>query len=280
MKFRITKNRYLEGFGIVVVILALVRCFFPSVAERKVSVQDGMSVDSTQLEQQHVTADVSDKKELSVTPAADEADRKEPTAKPLEIKPSRFFDSAGNIIKNKILSVSNYKEAFPDSNDLQLLAAQKYGVSPVEYRADAENNKSGLVYIGANPYYDTDPMTRSIPYLVPRAATLLNDIGRAFFDSLQVKGLPINRFIVTSATRTREDVAILRRHNRNATENSCHMYGTTFDISYTRYNPISTPVSDDQLKWVLSEVLRDMRESERCYVKYEVKQSCFHVTTR
>lgn len=266
MKFKVTKNRYLEGFGIVVIIFALVRCFFPSVAEQKVSVQEGVEVDSAQIDQQRAANDVSEKKELD--------------SKPLEIKPSRFFDSAGNIIKNKILSVNNYKEAFPDTNDLQMVAAQKYGVPPMEYRADVENNKTGLVYIGANPYYDTDPMTRSIPYLVPRAATLLNDIGRAFFDSLQVKGLPINRFIVTSATRTREDVAILRRHNRNATENSCHMYGTTFDISYTRYNPISTPVRDDQLKWVLSEVLRDMRESERCYVKYEVKQSCFHITTR
>lgn len=280
MKFKITKNRYLEGFGIVVVILALVRCIFPSVAEQRTAAQDGASVDSMQVDEQRAAAVVSDKKELSVAPKAETAENKEPDPKPFVIKPSRFFDSAGKVIRNKIFSVSNYKEAFPDSNDLQMLAAQKHGVNPVEYRADAENKKTGLVFIGANPYYDTDPMARSIPYLVPRAATLLNDIGRAFFDSLQVKGLPVCHFIVTSATRTREDVAILRRHNKNATENSCHMYGTTFDISYTRYNPVSTPVRDDQLKWVLSEVLRDMRESERCYVKYEVKQSCFHITTR
>lgn len=266
MKFRITKNRFLQGFGIVVILLALVRCIFPSVAEKRVA----------------ANGDVADSM-VVVEPKADKddvAEKIEPDAKPLKVKPSRFFDSAGNILRNKIYSVHNYREAFPDSNDLQMLAAQKYGVSPVEYRADADGQKSGLVFIGANPYYDTDPMTRSIPYLVPRAATLLNDIGRAFFDSLQVKGLPLNRFIVTSATRTREDVAILRRHNKNATENSCHMYGTTFDISYTRYNPVSTPARDDQLKWILCEVLRDMRLNERCYVKYEVKQSCFHITTR
>ncbi len=266
MKFKITKNRYLEGFGIVVVLLALVRCFFPSVAEKRIAMQGDVVTDSTVIAETKTESDV--------------PERQEPDSKPLNIKPSKFFDAAGNILKNKIFSVSNYKEAFPDSNDLQMLAAQKYGVSPVEHRADAESSKTSLVYIGANPYYDIDPMTRSIPYLVPRAATLLNDIGRAFFDSLQVKGLPLNRFIVTSATRTREDVAILRRHNKNATENSCHMYGTTFDISYTRYNPVSTPTRDDQLKWILSEVLRDMRVSERCYVKYEVKQSCFHITTR
>lgn len=266
MKFKINKNRFLEGFGVVVILLALVRCFFPSIAEHKVAVQEKDAADSAVVKD-------TDAESGSV-------DEKKTVSMPLNIKPSKFYDSAGNLLRNKISSVRNYKEAFPDSNDLQLLAAQKYGVTPVELRADVENSKTGLVYIGANPYYDTDPMKRSIPYLVPRAATLLNDIGRAFFDSLQVKGLPLNHFIVTSATRTREDVALLRRHNKNATENSCHMYGTTFDISYTRYNPISTPARDDQLKWVLSEVLRDMRESERCYVKYEVKQSCFHITTR
>ena len=39
-------------------------------------------------------------------------------------------------------------------------------------------------------------------------------------------------------------------------------------------------VRNDTLKWVLSEVLRDMREAKRCYVKYEVKQGCFHLTAR
>jgi hypothetical protein len=39
-------------------------------------------------------------------------------------------------------------------------------------------------------------------------------------------------------------------------------------------------VRNDTLKWVLSEVLRDMREQKRCYIKYEVKQGCFHMTVR
>jgi hypothetical protein len=39
-------------------------------------------------------------------------------------------------------------------------------------------------------------------------------------------------------------------------------------------------VRDDTLKWILSEVLRDQRELGRCYIKYEVKQGCFHMTVR
>lgn len=188
---------------------------------------------------------------------------------------------------HRLLSVPNYKEAFPDTNALQLTAAHQWGVPPVKDREDAEQRKRELVYMAASPYYSVDPLNQSIPYLVPRAAILLEDIGRAFFDSLQVKGVPLHRFIVTSVLRTQADVVRLRNFNRNATENSCHLYGTTLDIAYNRYKTVQDPdglprrrVQDDTLKWVLSEVLRDMRQNGRCYVKYEVKQGCFHLTVR
>ena len=105
--------------------------------------------------------------------------------------------------------------------------------------------------------------------------------------TLYVKVYPCISFIVTSVLRTQEDVSRLRRHNGNATENSCHLYGTTFDICYNRYETVEDPegpprrrVRDDTLKFVLSEVLRDMREQGRCFIKYEVKQGCFHMTVR
>ena len=188
---------------------------------------------------------------------------------------------------HRIYSVSSYDKAFPDSNAVQLQAANQWGVPPVKNRADAEARKKELVYVASSPYYHVDPLRQSIPYLVPRAAVLLQDIGQAFFDSLYIKGVPLHRLIVTSVLRTEEDVARLRRFNQNATENSCHLYGTTFDICYNRYETVEPPegprrrqVRDDTLKFVLSEVLRDMREQGRCYIKYEKKQSCFHMTVR
>ena len=39
-------------------------------------------------------------------------------------------------------------------------------------------------------------------------------------------------------------------------------------------------VADVRLKQILSEVLNDQRHLGRCYVKYEVKQGCFHITVR
>ena len=109
---------------------------------------------------------------------------------------------------------------------------------------------------------------------------MLHDIGEAFFDSLYAKGLPLHQLIVTSVLRSMDDVAKLKRHNPNATEQSCHLYGTTIDICYNRYQPLTREVRNDTLKWVLSEVLRDKRNEGRCYIKYEVKQGCFHMTVR
>jgi len=181
---------------------------------------------------------------------------------------------------HRIWSVPSYKDAFPDNQQVQIVAANQWGVKPVKNREDAEKRMKELVYIDANPYFHVDKLTSSIPYLVPRAAVLLQDIGQAFYDSLYIKGVPLNSMIVTSVLRTMEDVEKLQRRNCNATENSCHMYGTTFDICYNRYHPVGRPVRDDTLKWVLSEVLRDKRDEGRCYVKYEVKQGCFHITVR
>jgi len=181
---------------------------------------------------------------------------------------------------HRIWSVPSYKDAFPDNQDVQIVAANKWGVKPVQNREDAEQRKQELVYVDASPYYHVDKLKSSIPYLVPRAAVLLQDIGQSFYDSLYMKGIPMNKLIVTSVLRTMDDVKKLQRHNLNATDNSCHLYGTTFDICYNRYHSVTQYVRDDTLKWVLSEVLRDKREEGQCYIKYEVKQGCFHITVR
>ena len=254
---KLTKKRYLQGFLAVVLLLAAVRAVFPQVA-----VESGERREEREMtEGSEVTSPHS----------------------PL----STLHSETPHSKHHRIRSVANYFEAFPDTNGLQLTAAEKWGVRPVKNRQDAEARKRELVYIDASPYYHVDPLYSSIPYLVPQAAILLQDIGQAFFDSLYVKGVPLHKVIVTSVLRSQEDVVQLRRRNGNATEKSCHLYGTTFDICYNRYKTVEDPdgparrqVQNDTLKWVLSEVLRDMREQGRCYIKYEVKQGCFHMTVR
>lgn len=186
-----------------------------------------------------------------------------------------------------IYSVPSFSRTFPDLQDVHIISARKWGVSPVRSRRAAESMKEELVFVGANPFYKVDPgMNSSIPYLVPRAARLLETIARNYLDSLYVKGIPMHKILVSSVLRTEEDIERLLRINVNASPESCHRFGTTFDIPYNRYHTVSLPnenrlpVQNDTLKWVLAEVLRDVRAEGLCYIKYEVKQGCFHITTR
>lgn len=273
---KISKNRYLQGFLVVVLLLALVRVIFPSVAEPRLTAhsegKDSTAIDSLRGD---LMASAGAQDELSVTPD---------TASDGSF--SIFFDKNGKEVKHRIFSVPHFGNTFPDQQDVQIVAASKHGVAPVQNREEAEHSKGKLVYVGSNPFFYVDKLNNSIPYLVPRASVLLQDIGRAYFDSLQIKGIPLHKVIVTSILRTKDDVSKLRTRNGNATENSCHLYGTTFDICYNRYKQIQTEkqprrqVQNDTLKWVFSEVLRDFREKNRCYIKYEVKQGCFHITVR
>ena len=275
----ISKNKFLQGFLAVVLVLALVRCIFPSIAGPKIALEEEAIPDSVQtITEDTVKAVVPATTDTTKAILHDSVRSLTPTAASLPI----YTDK-----KHPIMGVYNYKEAFPDSNDVQLTAALAFGITPLANRDELEKRKGEMVYVGANPYFRLDNLKRSIPYLVPRAAVLLQDIGRSFLDSLYVKHVPLHQMIVTSVTRTTDDVEKLRGHNKNATENSCHLYGTTFDICYNRYvtvqppqAPIRRAVQNDTLKWVLSEVLRDMRQQQRCYVKYEVKQGCFHITVR
>ena len=270
LDMKISKNRYLQGFVVVVLLLALVRLVFPSVAEPRLAKnekgQDSAEVDSLKG---------MEKDELSAAPDTAMAGMA-----------SIFFDKDGKEVKHRIFSVPHFGNTFPDQQDVQILAANQHGVAPVQNREEAEHSKGKLVYVGSNPFFYVDKLNNSIPYLVPKASVLLQDIGRAYFDSLQIKGIPLHKIIVTSILRTKDDVAKLRTRNGNATENSCHLYGTTFDICYNRYKQIQTKnqprrqVQNDTLKWVFSEVLRDFRNKNRCYIKYEVHQGCFHITVR
>ena len=266
---KISKKRYIQTFLLVVILLAILKTVFPEIAaDNNVANARG-------------TAGV-----FSVE--QDDENNQQPDTMPqnnISRTYARFFNADGTEKKHRIRSVRDYGEAFPDQNDVQLASAQLYGVAPVQDREEAEKRKNELVYVGSNPYYYIEPLKQSIPYLVPRAAVLLQEIGRNFFDSLTVKGIPLHKVIVTSVMRSKEDVNKLRGHNRNATVNSCHLYGTTFDVCYNRYKTVEAPggtprrkVRNDSLKWVLSEVLNDMRLARKCHIKYEVHQGCFHIT--
>lgn len=177
----------------------------------------------------------------------------------------------------------NFKKEFNDLNETHLSAATAVGVNA--HNVDSIEGSEifdRLVAIESNEAYIVDDLTHSVPYLVPEAADLLEEIGRSFHDSLVMHHLPPYKVIVTSVLRTGKHIKNLSRRNVNASKNSAHCYATTFDITYKRFQPLTDAeeVPQIKLKLVLGEVLRDLKKQKRCYVKHEVKQACFHITTR
>ena len=178
----------------------------------------------------------------------------------------------------------SYNRDFNDLNDLHLKEAKRIGIQPATSREEVEKIKEEMEEIQTNDYYEVEKLTHSIPYLVPPAARLLEDIGRNFQDSLCHLNASLYKIKVTSVTRTIEDVKKLGKRNLNASRNSAHRYGTTFDVSWARYTKVDESdtlnIDKERLKMVLAIVLRDLKREERCYVKHERKQGCFHITVR
>lgn len=178
----------------------------------------------------------------------------------------------------------SYNRDFNDFPDKHMPEAKALGIQPIASRDDVKHATRKLVEIKSNKYYDVDDLTHSIPFLVKEAADLVETIGKNFQDSLSTHNAPAYKLLVTSVTRTVDDISRLRKRNGNSSENSAHMYGTTVDISWNRYPKVDVKdtldIPKEDLKMMLALVLRDLQKNERCYIKHERKQGCFHITVR
>lgn len=177
---------------------------------------------------------------------------------------------------------------FKDRNQTHLNVAIKNGIIPLDNRKEVENVQSQLKHIETNNFYKVDKLTHSVPYLTEGASELLTLIATNFQDSLKSKGYENHRIIVTSLLRTRNDVTRLQKSgNKNATTHSAHMYATTFDITYARFDRMLTASaitkkrpSQKAMHKILAEVLKDLKYQRKCYIMYELRQRCFHITSR
>ena len=204
----------------------------------------------------------------------------------LEIKSHQLEEQIenGNLVRYPGRTF-DYRLKFNDLHAKQHAAATKIGLPrPPKNRDDAASMRKQLVEIKTNKNYIVDDLTHSVPYLIPAAKRELDSIGVEWADILQRNGLPHYRFYVTSVLRTEEDIKYLQRSgNVNSITQSCHCYGTTFDLAYMRYDKVTRTrdyMHEDNLKLVLGQVLLNHQRAGKIYVKYEAKQSCFHITVR
>lgn len=145
-------------------------------------------------------------------------------------------------------------------------------------------------------------------YVVPSVRPLLKTLGTHFQARLSEMGVPLYRIEVTSALRTTERQAELRRSNPNAAAGvSSHEFGTTVDLSYAAFAPPADPPADlyvgvpaellshlqrfaslafesvsarksRELGAIFSEVLVEAQAEGLALVIYERQQTVYHVT--
>lgn len=180
----------------------------------------------------------------------------------------------------RLNNIGLLREIFNDSNYLQLEHAKRLGIQPIFNIRDLYRTRRPIVRVNSCRYYTVDSLKHSFPYLVPEAEALLRKVGANFIDSLGARGADGYKIIATSLLRTPMSVKRLRRVNVNATDSSTHRYGTTFDISYIRFDCADSTrtIHEGDLKNLLAEVLFDLRREGRCLVKFERKTGCFHIT--
>lgn len=174
-----------------------------------------------------------------------------------------------------------------DLNDIQLLHARKNGLGhpfssneEFEEKMDDYITRGDLIMITDNRFYQLKSLTHSLPYLIPEAVDMLNEIGFRFQERLKEKKYKNFKYRVTSVLRTHDTQSKLGLRNGNATAHSAHLYGTTVDISYKNFYNTETDTIESSYEAVqtLTKVLSEMRQECKLLVIRERKQACFHIT--
>ena len=180
---------------------------------------------------------------------------------------------------------------YKDLNPVHLKYAKRNGIPPFTTnkdftgKIDEFRKEKKLVEISDNRYYRVCPLTHSHAYLTPAAKQFLNDLGEKFREKLGKNDKPDYYFQISSLLRTRENQKGLSRNNGNASPNTSHLYGTTFDIPYFTVVKRTlfwkeAEVMDGTASKLLSEAIGELRKEGRCVVVTERKEKCFHITVK
>ncbi len=163
--------------------------------------------------------------------------------------------------------------------------AKRTGIKPCDDESDirARLSDGSLVKVSSGRLWSVGTLGYSYPCLTRDSRDLLEEIAVRFREKAVKAGLNGSRFIVTSMTRTTEQLKKLRRNNGNASVNSPHMNGNAFDISYIRFKSRKLFITECDkrfLKEALAEVIVELRDEGKCWATFERNQNCFHVVAR
>lgn len=199
-------------------------------------------------------------------------------------------------------------------NDDHVARAKHLGIDP-DTPPILPDGAEGLRCLDTESRYYLDHQC-GMPQLTPDGLASLDLVGSRFHARLIEAGLPPVRMAVSSAYRSAEYQAKLRRRNRNASRTtSSHEFGTTYDLAWRRFygmapdaydpNAYSPPeglerayacLADDlrlaERAWatqmtekftsrfaaVLGRVLINLEDEDLVLALREWRQPCYHVT--
>jgi hypothetical protein len=199
------------------------------------------------------------------------------------------------------LTAREVAELRQDVNAEQIATARRLGVRAGGEDAIAALARAGrLVALGdSTAYWVLRDMDHSVPYVTPDTRAMLVELGRRFHARLDRLGLPRYRMKVTSALRTDETQADLRRTNSYASRTvSAHEFGTTVDVSHERFavpadaRPASDPALEIEramleevgkehakvLQAELGRAIAALRDEHALHVMMENMQPVYHMT--
>ena len=251
--------------------------------EREAAVEAARAATMAEIERAlSETVDLAD----GLAGSADRILRPLPVMTPAEEAALRRFANAAHVARARALGVRVASEAVMDS----LLAAGR--LIQLE-----DSTRHWIVRPGTSP-----------THVVPHLRTLLEVLGGRFQERLAEMALPPYRIEITSALRTSERQARLRRTNANAAVGvSSHEFGTTVDLSYAAFAPPADPPNgipsslppefaphlerivdlalesvsarkSRELGAIFSEVLREAQAEGLALVIYERQQTVYHLT--
>ncbi|HEX6133900.1 MAG TPA: DUF5715 family protein [Longimicrobiales bacterium] len=195
-------------------------------------------------------------------------------------------------------------------NAEHLARARALGARPADSTELAALRESGRLVVleDSTPLWAVRELDYSLPLVTPDMHALLARIAEQFQERITALGLPRYRIEITSALRTPESQAELRRTNPNAAAGmSTHEYGTTVDIAYSSFAAPADPdlrVDVSQLTWLepyverigsafletaaarksrelqamLGKVLLELQSAGDVYVTLERQQPVYHIT--
>ncbi|HEX6559627.1 MAG TPA: DUF5715 family protein [Longimicrobiales bacterium] len=213
----------------------------------------------------------------------------------------QIADSTDKMLRHvRNLSVIERVKLRRDANAVQIARARQLGLrQPVDLEAAIAQHK--LVELpDSTEYWTLHNLNFSVPYVTPSTRAMLIEVAQRFQARLDSLNVPRFRLVITSALRTPDKQAALRRVNGNASRiESAHEFGTTLDIAYRRFAaPVdAAPIPADtvrkladsvlvktanlrsaELQAVLGRVIQQMKDEGKLMVMMERRQTVYHIT--